>query len=293
MLSLWHGLPRGLKHRIARSWYEAIAWFDRRGEILFLNHGYAPVEGDGRSVDLGPEDEPNRYAIQLYHHVAGGTDWTGRDALEVASGRGGGAAYLMRAFRPRSFRAVDLAASGIAFSRRTFQIPGLTFEVGDALHLPVPDGSVDIVLNIESSNNFPGKAAFFREVARVLRPGGHFLFADYRRGPDVERLRRRLAASGLEIERELDISRNILRALELDDARKQRIIDERVPKPLRSAARRFAFVRSGEGDEHSNFARGEKVYLSFVLSKPSTAMERGSSDPHSLGNGGPEGPRST
>ena len=268
MMFLWRRLPRGLKHRAALFWYHAIGWLDRRGEITFLNHGYAAE--DEPPLALDGEDEPNRYPIQLYHHVASGADWSGRDALEVASGRGGGAAYIMRRFGPRRLTGIDLAPSGIEFARQRYQMPGLAFEVGDALRLPAADASLDIVINIESSNNFPGKSAFFREVARVLKPGGHFLFADYRRADGVERLRRQLLEAGFGIARERDISANILRALELDDDRKRRMIDAKLPKPLRPLARRFAFVRGGEDDEHARFARGDKVYLSFVLRKPAS-----------------------
>ena len=41
MMFLWRRLPRGLKHRAALFWYDAIGRLDRRGEVVFLNHGYA------------------------------------------------------------------------------------------------------------------------------------------------------------------------------------------------------------------------------------------------------------
>jgi demethylmenaquinone methyltransferase/2-methoxy-6-polyprenyl-1,4-benzoquinol methylase len=43
---------------------------------------------------------------------------------------------------------------------------------GDALRLPVPDGSVDGVTCGFALRNFVDLAAFFDELARVVRPGG-------------------------------------------------------------------------------------------------------------------------
>ncbi len=268
MLSVWHRLPKGTKQRITRSWYDLVSRLDPDGDILFLNHGYAPLDPDAPPLALDPQDERNRYPVQLYHHVAGAVDWAGRDALEVACGRGGGADYVMRRFRPCTLVGLDYAVNAVEFCGRRYRADGLTFREGDALALPFPDASLDIVLNVEASNSFPGKAAFFREVTRVLKPGGHFLFADYRRRGRIERLRRQLAASGLEILREEDISANVLRALELDDARKRQLIADHVPKPFRRLFARFAFVRTGGNDEHAAFARGDKLYLSAVLRKP-------------------------
>src|SRR5262245_64472677 len=50
------------------------------------------------------------------------------------------------------------------------RVPGASFEVGDASHLPFGDGSFDVVTH---TNMIP----FLDEVARVLSPGGWTLFA--------------------------------------------------------------------------------------------------------------------
>jgi SAM-dependent methyltransferase len=49
---------------------------------------------------------------------------------------------------------------------------------GDAEDLPFSDNEFDIVINVESSHNYPNLRRFFEEVARVLRPGGFFSHAD-------------------------------------------------------------------------------------------------------------------
>ena len=59
---------------------------------------------------------------------------------------------------------------------------------GDAQNLPFPDESFDAVINVEASHIYPNFERFLGEVARVLRPGGHFLYADFRNRDGLPRL---------------------------------------------------------------------------------------------------------
>ncbi|MET4697590.1 SAM-dependent methyltransferase [Constrictibacter sp. MBR-5] len=272
MLGTWRRLPKGLRYKAAIAWYDFLTRLDRKGEVVFLNHGFAPDGADRMDIGLLPEDEAERYAIQLYHHAAspadGSVDWAGKDALEAGCGRGGGASYVARYLKPRSLVGLDIAGKAIEHCRRRHTAPNLSFRQGDAQALPFPDESFDIVLNVESSGSYPDKAAFFAEVARVLRPGGHFLFADYRRLDAMRKLRRQLAAMPLTPVSEQDISDNVRRGLLLDDAHKRALIDRTVPWPLRGLARQFAFISRGEGDEAHALASGDRVYISCVFAKP-------------------------
>ncbi|HMF33577.1 MAG TPA: methyltransferase domain-containing protein [Candidatus Lokiarchaeia archaeon] len=56
--------------------------------------------------------------------------------------------------------------------------PDVTFHVGVAENLPLPDSSVDLVFSTTSFHHWTDQTAGLGEVARVLRPGGHFFLAD-------------------------------------------------------------------------------------------------------------------
>jgi SAM-dependent methyltransferase len=80
---------------------------------------------------------------------------------------------------PASYTGLDLNPAGIALCRKRHNLPSLDFVRGDAENLPFPDQSFDAVINIESSHCYLGSPAS-SPTRGVLRPGGHFLYADLR-----------------------------------------------------------------------------------------------------------------
>ena len=68
------------------------------------------------------------------------------------------------------------------------------FRQGEIETLPVEDGSVDVVLSNCVINLVPDKANVFREIHRVLKPGGHFSISDIvTYGPVPDAIRRDMA----------------------------------------------------------------------------------------------------
>jgi ubiquinone/menaquinone biosynthesis C-methylase UbiE len=57
--------------------------------------------------------------------------------------------------------------------------PEARFYIGTGEALPLEDASVDLALSTISFHHWQDQAAGVREVARVLRPGGTFLLADF------------------------------------------------------------------------------------------------------------------
>lgn len=251
---------------IRRQWYEVLAKWVRTPEWTMMNFGFAGLESDSPLMHLEPAQEPERYCLQLYHHVVGDIKLNGRDVLEVGSGRGGGAAWLHRIHRPRSYTAMDFSRNAIRLCKRNYQQDGLVFAHGDAESIPFLENTFDIVINVESSHCYQSMAAFLANVKRVLRPGGHFLFTDFRHGRQTEVLQQQLKQSGLTILREQDITANIIRGLELDYNRKKAFIKKIAPRwmvkaPWELAGGKDSFI-------WKTLTSGRSRYVSAVLQHP-------------------------
>jgi SAM-dependent methyltransferase len=260
--------PQHMKNLFQRPWYETMSVIDRDADMIFMNYGWASLEAGPQPLMLRPQDETDRYCIQLYHHVAAAVDLSGRDVLEVGSGRGGGASYVARCLAPRSMTGLELASRAVAFCQQHYaHVPNLRFVPGSAEDIQFPDESLDAVINIESSHCYNHIDRFFSGVYRVLRPGGHFLYSDHRLAPDVDGLRRKLLAPGFQLLDVEDISPNVVRALELDDERKRALIEQKVPRLLRNIFHEFAGMQ-GSRSQYSALRSGKKRYIRFLLQKP-------------------------
>jgi ubiquinone/menaquinone biosynthesis C-methylase UbiE len=88
--------------------------------------------------------------------------------LEVGSGTGSGAAVLRSRFPDAEITGTDLSEEMVQRARAN--VPSVDFQVADASALPFPDGSFDLV----SQLNVP---VYFKELARVVAPGGCILVA--------------------------------------------------------------------------------------------------------------------
>jgi ubiquinone/menaquinone biosynthesis C-methylase UbiE len=219
-------------------------------DVLFLNYGYE--EDPPLGVPLAASDEPNRYPIQLYHRTATQVDLSNKQVLEVGCGHGGGASYIVRTLHPSSYVGLDLNPAGIAYCRKRYRIPGLEFVQGDAEDLPFPDRSFDAVINVESSHLYPRFPRFLTEAARVLRPGGHLLYADGRAVYSVAAWNSALADAPLRVISQRDINPGVVRGMERNVEQWQDVIDRIVPTVLRRffracapAERAYEDLRSG------------------------------------------------
>lgn len=207
----------------------------RTDDILFLNWGYE--EDPPMAVPLAASDEANRFCIQLYHRTATQVDLSGKRILEVGSGHGGGASYLLRTLRPASYTGLDLNPAGIDFCQKRHSLPGLDFVRGDAEDLPFAEQSFDVVINVESSHGYPRFSCFLAEVARVLRPGGYFLYADLRPRYRLAAWEAVLADAPMRMLSHKIINAQILRGMDKNSQHWLDVIDRSFPTFLRGSAR--------------------------------------------------------
>ena len=250
------------RESLFRIWYWYVNKLDKNAEILFMNYGYSDKD---QEVPLDEQNEPNRYSIQLYHHLASATDIKNKDIIEIGCGRGGGISYITKNFSPASAKGIDLDKQAISFCNRYYSLNGLSFLQGDAQNLSLENNTCDVVINVESSHRYPDMSAFLGEVSRILRPKGYFLFTDFRYDYEIEDLRKELELSGMSVLKERFINEEVVAALELDDARKRKLVKRLTPKVLHKIALNFAGAIGSE--TYNQFASRKYVYFSYVLKK--------------------------
>ncbi len=117
--------------------------------------------------------------IQPGEHVLDVGCGTGTLALEVAR----------RAGRAGHFTGIDPSSEQIAHARSKaarHNVP-IDFQIGVIEHLPLPDQTFDVVLSTLMMHHLPAplKRQGLAEIARVLKPGGRLIIADFK--PKKER----------------------------------------------------------------------------------------------------------
>jgi ubiquinone/menaquinone biosynthesis C-methylase UbiE len=259
-------MRRGLADFFWKLWYPLLTRLTGSRRVVFLNYGYAECGPSARMPMLTAEDEVDRTCIQLYDCVVRPIALRGLRVLEISCGHGGGASYIARYFEPKSMHGVDRNIQAIKFCQRQHGVDGLGFSHGDAMALDFADQTFDAVVNIEASHCYPDMARFLSEVVRVLRPGGYFLYADFRqKNSDSAMLRRQLEESGLQVIDYEDISSNVVRGMQLNTDKYLTLIKQVVPRFLQKPAKRFAGVTGSP--IYKELISGQTVYVRYVLRK--------------------------
>jgi ubiquinone/menaquinone biosynthesis C-methylase UbiE len=123
----------------------------------------------------------NRLADGVLALHAAGPYPAERRLLDVAAGRGGAAIHARQRYN-LDIVGVDITpynARRATLNAKAKEVwPQARFNMGNAHRLPLADASFPLAWSIESPAHFADKPAFLKEVARVLKPGGAFTFAD-------------------------------------------------------------------------------------------------------------------
>lgn len=107
--------------------------------------------------------------------------------LDLAAGTGDLSLAIARLGRPASVLGTDFSPQMLEVAEHKAESytgsTRLAFEVQDAQALTLPDESFDVVTVGFGVRNFPDRAANFREVLRVLKPGGRYIVLEFSRPP--------------------------------------------------------------------------------------------------------------
>lgn len=120
--------------------------------------------------------------VALVHTVARRVpNLQGATVLDVGSGYSGPAILLAQEYGAR-VDCVNIVAEQVRKARLLIERNGVSDRVrchiANAMDLPFPDASFDVVFCLEAAHNFADKPRFLCEARRVLCPGGTLMLAD-------------------------------------------------------------------------------------------------------------------
>jgi ubiquinone/menaquinone biosynthesis C-methylase UbiE len=127
------------------------------------------------------------------------------------------------------------------------------------------DQSFDTVINVEASHCYASFPRFLTEVARVLKLGGHLLYADFHFAEGIAAWEQAIASAPLRMKARRDISGSVLRGMARNSSRSHALVSRYLPKALQ----RFGFDFAGvEGSRvYRALESGQMSYRSYCFEK--------------------------
>ena len=162
--------------------YAEVAACPTKGYHFHVGRAHAARLGyDAADLDALPDAVTESFA-GIGNPFALGRLNPGETVVEVGSGAGMDALIAARQVGPSGrVVGVDMTGAMLEKARANARLVGATnaeFREGLAEQLPVDDASADVVISNGVINLCPDKAAAYREVFRVLKPGGRVQIVD-------------------------------------------------------------------------------------------------------------------
>jgi len=155
----------------------AAAWDDPKLANILYHDWEAGTYDEKWSISF--DERCIDYARDRFTHVAGRAGWPYRRSLELGCGTGFFTLNLKLAGVIDECHVTDLSPGMVEVAQRNARQLGFEVEgrVADAERLPYDDDTFDIVIGHAVLHHIPDVELALREVLRVLKPGGRFVFA--------------------------------------------------------------------------------------------------------------------
>ena len=153
------------------------AWHDNKLAQVLYHDWEAGSYDEKWSISF--DERCITYARDRFAAVAGTSGWPYGRALEVGAGTGFFSLNLRQAGVLAEVAVTDLSPGMVEAATRNAEALGFSIEgrVADAERLPFDDDSFDVVVGHAVIHHIPDVERAFREMLRVLRPGGRFVIA--------------------------------------------------------------------------------------------------------------------
>jgi SAM-dependent methyltransferase len=155
----------------------AAAQHDRKLANVLYHDWEAGTYDDKWSISY--DERCTTYAADRFRLAAGDAGWPYPRALELGSGTGFFLLNLMQAGVAARGSVTDLSPGMVQAALRNAEQLGLDVDgrVADAERIPYDDATFDLVVGHAVLHHIPDVELALREVLRVLKPGGRFVFA--------------------------------------------------------------------------------------------------------------------
>ncbi|MBI4058005.1 class I SAM-dependent methyltransferase [Candidatus Microgenomates bacterium] len=100
----------------------------------------------------------------------------GKTILDLGCGTGYGSA-IMLTLGAREVIGTDIDPDAIKFAKKNFKKRKLSFYIADAISLPFPNNSFDVVVSFEVIEHMKDYQQYIQEVLRVLKKKGYCIFS--------------------------------------------------------------------------------------------------------------------
>ncbi|HMF90165.1 MAG TPA: class I SAM-dependent methyltransferase [Candidatus Angelobacter sp.] len=263
---------RSLTTHDVRDHYNQFAWAYRRYWGDHIHHG----------LFLTGQEAPGEAQEQMLRYCAArGVVQPGMRVADVGCGHGATANFLAR---EHSCHVLGLTISEkqLKLARRLCRgLDGTTkFELADAEAYAFPASSFDVIWNMESSEHFFDKAAYFRKVRAAIKPGGTLMVAAWTgsmRSPLVRNIAqvflcpelwttaeyvKQIESAGLRVLSSEQLASEVVRTWDLaaEQIRRSRWLLSILPAQFREFARGVDLMREG-------FHSGQLTYSVIVAAR--------------------------
>lgn len=168
----------------------ALSHMEEGGPPPFWRHFHWGLFADPSIADDSPERYFAAAEAMTDRIIEVGEVADGRRILDVGCGFGGTLDHLRGRFDGCRLAGINIDVRQLRWAQRLLAEspapPGsdpVAFVTADGCRLPVASGTLDHVLAVECVFHFPSRRQFFREAARVLRPGGTVALSDFLMAP--------------------------------------------------------------------------------------------------------------
>ncbi|WP_029059986.1 class I SAM-dependent methyltransferase [Stappia stellulata] len=266
-------LPKSMQNRFQEMIYVLLYRFSPARKQNFFNSGYAPANAFCRET---PPFSNEPLQATLYDHLLECLSDACENApdrlLDIGSGLGGGVRLGAVRFPCAQVVGVEVNATAVRVARSRLQdVPTASFEQGDARALPFPDAGFDAIFSVGAAS-YIGLDEYYREAARLLKPGGTMVFSAGYTDARLENHRRKNESlakkNGLVLHTFEDITPHVFAAIGEDVPRRKALID-RVPRPFRGYALNWADMPGTM--RYQEYEDGRRLDYFVVCTKPKSA----------------------